>query len=153
MDAGTGLDDLGEGSGAARTRGHGGLGLGGDYDTITVSGLYRRSAADAARSAGTAPVIAKESATGDGPMAFVQATGVGDTLAVALAGNSFQFPNIEDRRQLAVGRRRRLLPAPRVRGLRVELRPRRRHAAVLPELTDASGHVTRSDTRTITCDR
>jgi hypothetical protein len=74
--------------------------IGGDYDTITVSGLYRRSAADAARSAGTAPVIAKESATGDGPMAFVQATGAGDTLAVALAGNSFQFPNIEDRRQL-----------------------------------------------------
>lgn len=76
--------------------------IGGDYDKITVSGLYTFTAADAARFSGAAPVIAKESVTHDGPMAFVQAVGADDTVAVALAGNSFQFPDVENRQQLPI---------------------------------------------------
>jgi hypothetical protein len=76
--------------------------IGGDYDRITISGIYTFTADEAARAAASAPaaVIAKESATKDGPTAFAQAIGADNTVSVVLKGNSFQFPDIDDSRRL-----------------------------------------------------
>lgn len=74
--------------------------IGGDYDQITVSGLYTFTAADVARFSGAAPVIAKESFTNDGPAAFAQAVDTDNKITVVLKGNSFQFPDVDDLQRL-----------------------------------------------------
>ncbi|PJJ63785.1 DUF2341 domain-containing protein [Compostimonas suwonensis] len=70
--------------------------IGGDYDRISISGLYSLTAADLAALSGSAPVIAKESATGDGQATFWQGVVKNESkLGTRIAGNSFEFDNVD----------------------------------------------------------
>lgn len=104
---GSALASTSSSRGIAETRFSGGRleypgNIGGDYDRITISGIYTFTAEEAARAGASVPaaVIAKESATKDGPTAFAQAIGADNTVSVVLKGNSFQFPDIDDSRRL-----------------------------------------------------
>ncbi|WP_244930848.1 DUF2341 domain-containing protein [Nocardioides sp. W7] len=77
--------------------------IGGDYDKLTVSGLYTFTAADVAQFSGTAPVIAKESAIGtDGAGAFAQAVRTDNKVTLVLKGNSYEFADVDSLQQFAL---------------------------------------------------
>lgn len=70
--------------------------IGGDADTLSVSGIYSLTAADIAALSANAPFVAKESATGDGQATFWQGVRKNDSrLGTRLAGNSYEFDNID----------------------------------------------------------
>ncbi|WP_308800030.1 DUF2341 domain-containing protein [Agromyces silvae] len=66
--------------------------IGGDFDRISISGVYALTAGDIAALTGNAPIVAKESATGDGRTTFWQGVVKNESrLGTRLAGNSFEF--------------------------------------------------------------
>ncbi|WP_127818430.1 metallophosphoesterase [Microbacterium sp. CPCC 204701] len=70
--------------------------VGGDHDRISISGVYSLTADDISALSGNAPVIAKESATGDGRATLWQGVIKGESrLGTRLAGNSFQFGDVD----------------------------------------------------------
>lgn len=70
--------------------------IGGDHDRISISGVYSLTDADIAALSGNAPVVAKESATGDGQATLWQGVIKSESrLGTRLAGNSFEFDNVD----------------------------------------------------------
>lgn len=70
--------------------------VGGGYDRISISGVYSLTEDDLAALGSVAPVIAKESATGDGQLTFWQGLRRDEKqVGTRLAGNSFEFGNVD----------------------------------------------------------
>ncbi|WP_129783356.1 DUF2341 domain-containing protein [Promicromonospora panici] len=70
--------------------------VGGGYDRISISGVYSLTEDDLAGLGSAAPVIAKESTTGDGQLTFWQGVRRDDRqVGTRLAGNSFEFGNVD----------------------------------------------------------
>ncbi|TDE29540.1 DUF2341 domain-containing protein [Nonomuraea mesophila] len=66
--------------------------VGGGYDRITISGVYALTEEDLAALGSAAPVVAKESATGDGRLTFWQGIRPEEgQVGTRLAGNSWEF--------------------------------------------------------------
>lgn len=76
--------------------------IGGDHDRISISGVYSLTDADIAALSGNAPVVAKESATGEGRTTFWQGVRKSDSrVGTRLAGNSFEFNDVDANDNLA----------------------------------------------------
>ncbi|MEV0828496.1 DUF2341 domain-containing protein [Nonomuraea rubra] len=70
--------------------------VGGGHDRIAISGVYSLTEEDLAALGSPAPVVAKESATGDGRLTFWQGIRPGEKqVGTRLAGNSFEFGNVD----------------------------------------------------------
>lgn len=70
--------------------------IGGDQDRISISGVYALTAADVAAMSGNAPVVAKQSASGDGRASFWQGIRPADSrVGARIAGNSYEFGDID----------------------------------------------------------
>lgn len=66
--------------------------IGGDADRISISGVYSLTAADLAALSGNAPIVAKESATGDGQASFWQGVVKNESrVGTRILGNSYEF--------------------------------------------------------------
>lgn len=92
----TALADGGDGAaalGAARLQYSGDIG--GGYDRIAISSVVSLTAAQLGAMTGNAPIVAKESQTSDGQVTFWQGIKSSGKLAVRLAGNSFEFGNVD----------------------------------------------------------
>jgi hypothetical protein len=92
----TGVDDSGDGKaelGTARLQ-YGGD-IGGGHDRIAISAVVSLTAAQLSAMAGNAPIVAKQSQTSDGQLTFWQGIKSTGKMGVRLAGNSFEFGNID----------------------------------------------------------
>lgn len=92
----TSVDDRGDGKaelGAARLQ-YGGD-IGGGHDRIAISAVVSLTADQLSAMAGNAPIVAKESQTSDGQLTFWQGIKSTGKMAVRLAGNSFEFGNVD----------------------------------------------------------
>ncbi|MEV0611954.1 DUF2341 domain-containing protein [Nonomuraea sp. NPDC050404] len=70
--------------------------VGGGHDRIAISGVYSLTEEDLAALGSASPVIAKESATGDGQLTFWQGVRPDDRqVGTRLAGNSWEFGNVD----------------------------------------------------------
>jgi hypothetical protein len=69
--------------------------IGGDYDRIAISSVISVTAAELATLSANAPIVAKESTTDDGQLTFWQGITPAGQVATRLAGNSFEFGNID----------------------------------------------------------
>jgi predicted phosphodiesterase len=70
--------------------------VGGHHDRIAISGVYSLTEEDLAELGSPAPVIAKESATGDGKLSFWQGVRPDESqVGTRLAGNSFEFGDVD----------------------------------------------------------
>lgn len=70
--------------------------IGGDFDRISISGVYSLTADDLAALSNDAPVVAKQSATGDGQHTFWQGIIKSESrLGTRIAGNSYEFDNTD----------------------------------------------------------
>ncbi|MBF8184562.1 DUF2341 domain-containing protein [Nonomuraea sp. K274] len=70
--------------------------VGGGHDRIAISGVYSLTEEDLAALDSAAPVVAKESATGDGQLTFWQGVRPDERqVGTRLAGNSFEFGNVD----------------------------------------------------------
>lgn len=70
--------------------------VGGHHDRIAISGVYSLTEEDLAALGTAAPVVAKESATGDGQLTFWQGVRRDEKqVATRLAGNSFEFGDVD----------------------------------------------------------
>ncbi|RBQ18332.1 hypothetical protein DP939_20925 [Spongiactinospora rosea] len=69
--------------------------VGGGHDRIAISGVYSLTEEDLAALGAPAPVVAKESATGDGQLTFWQGVRPEKQVGTRLAGNSFEFGNVD----------------------------------------------------------
>ncbi|MEV4571338.1 DUF2341 domain-containing protein [Nonomuraea sp. NPDC049419] len=70
--------------------------VGGGHDRIAISGVYSVTEEDLAALGAAAPVIAKESATGDGQLTFWQGVRPAEKqVGTRLAGNSFEFGDVD----------------------------------------------------------
>lgn len=78
--------------------------VGGDFDRFTLSSIYTLTEDELAGLAATgknSPIVAKESATDDGRAAFWQGALTDGQLGTRLAGNSFEFGDVDINKQFA----------------------------------------------------